>query len=233
METARNRFLEAGFAPEAVTITLQPRQIGIARDIVARANRGCAALAVGRRGFSRLPEFMMGSIAAKLAETMARVPLAVIGGPPAGGRVLVAFDNSSCIRKGVDQVVGMFDRRLAEIVFCHIVRPLSVPHSVPRSFFSPGSEAHWLNENSRRIVPALVAVKERLVRDGFDPDAFRTAILEKKISRADAIMEQAADPGLDTIIIGRHGLTSVPDFSMGRVARKVLQMAYRKAVWIV
>ena len=233
METARSRFLEAGFAPEAVTITLQPRKIGIARDIIERANHGCAALAVGRRGFGSLPEFMMGSIAAKLMETMARVPLAIVGGPPAGKRVLVAFDNSPCIRKGVDQVVGMFDRKLAEILLCHIVRPLSIPHSVSRSFFSPGSEAHWLNENSRKIVPPLVAVKERLVNEGFNPEAFRTAILEKKISRAEAIMEQAGDPGLGTIIIGRHGLTSIPDFSMGRVARKVVQMAYQKAVWIV
>ena len=233
MDTARSRFLNAGFAPEAVTITLQSRKIGIARDIIERANRGCAALVIGRRGVSSLPEFMMGSIAAKLAETMARVPLAIVGGQPAGERVMVAFDNSPCIRKGVDQVVGLFDRRLAEILFCHIVRPLSVPHSVSRSFFSPGSEAHWLNENSRRIVPAMVAVKERLVGNGFDPEAFRTAILEKKISRAEAIMAQAGDPGLGTIVIGRRGMSSVSDFSMGRVARKVLLMAYQKAVWIV
>lgn len=37
METARRRFLEAGFAPEAVTITIQPRKIGVARDIIERA----------------------------------------------------------------------------------------------------------------------------------------------------------------------------------------------------
>ena len=79
----------------------------------------------------------------------------------------------------------------------------------------------------------MVAVKERLVNDGFNPEAFRTAILEKKISRAEAIVDQAGDPRLGTIIIGRHGLTSIPDFSMGRVARKVVQMAYQKAVWIV
>ena len=233
METARSRFLEAGFAPEAVTITIQPRKIGVARDIIERANRSCAALVAGHHGFGTLPEFMMGSIAAKLAETMARVPLAIVGGQPASQGVLVAFDNSPCIRKGLEQVLGLFDRRLAEILLCHIVRPLSVPHSVARPFFSPGNEAYWLNENSRKIVPAMVAVKDRLVRAGFNPEALRTAILEKKISRAEAIVAQAGDQGVGTIIIGRRGVTSVADFSMGRVARKVLQMAYRKAVWIV
>lgn len=233
METARSRFLEAGFSPEAVTITIQSRQIGVARDIIERANRGCAALVAGRRGFSSLPEFMMGSIAAKLAEKMARVPLVIVGGQPTGERVMVAFDNSPCIRKGLDQMMGLFDRSLAEVLLCHIVRPLSIPHSVSRSFFSPGNEAHWLNANSRKIVPAMVAVKDRLVHDGFNPEAFRTAILEKKISRAEAIVAQADDPELGTIIIGRHGLTSVSDFNMGRVARKVLQMAYHKAVWVV
>ena len=233
METARRRFLEVGFAPEGVTATIQPRKIGVARDIIERANSGCAALVVGRRGFGTLPEFMMGSIAAKLAETMARVPLAIVGSQPAGRGVLVAFDNSPCIRKGLEQVLGLFDRRLTEILLCHIVRPLSIPHAVSRPFFSPGNEVHWLNENSRKIVPAMVAVKDRLVRDGFGPETFRTAILEKKISRAEAIMAQAGDQGLSTIIIGRHGMTSVADFSMGRVARKVLYMEYQKAVWIV
>lgn len=233
MERARQCFLEAGFAPEAVSITLQSRHAGIARDIIDRAGRGCAAVAVGRRGFGHLPEFMMGSIAAKLAETVTHVPLAIVGGQPAVERVLVAFDDSPCIRQGFDRVMGLFNRQVAEMLLCHIVRPLSVPHSVARPFFSPGSEAHWLDESSRRIVPAMVAAKERLCRDGFDPEAFRTAILKEKVSRAEAIMTQAGDPGFGTIVVGRRGMTPVPSFSMGRVTRKVLQMAYRQAVWIV
>lgn len=233
MEQARSRLLEAGFAPDAVTMTLQSRHIGVARDIMDRAAHDCAAVVIGRRGFGTLPEFMMGSIAAKLAETIAHVPLAIVGGQPAGERVLVAFDNSACIRKGLNQVMGLFDRRLKEILLCHIVRPLSVPHAVPRPFFSPGSEAHWIDENSRRIIPAMVAVKSRLVDDGFDPDAFRTAILKEKVSRAEAVLKQAGDPGCGTLIVGRRGVTSVSDFSMGRVTRKIVQMAYQKTVWIV
>ena len=233
MEKARQCFLEAGFAPEAVSVTVQSRHAGIARDIIDRAGRGCAAVAIGRRGFGRLPEFMLGSIAAKLAETLTHVPLAVVGGQPALERVLVAFDNSPCIRQGFDQVMRLFNRRLKEMLLCHIVRPLSVPHSVARPFFSPGSEAHWLDESSRKIVPAMVAAKERFCQDGFDPDAFRTAILKEKISRAEAIMVQAGDPGFGTIVVGRRGMTPVPSFSMGRVTRKVLQMAYQQAVWIV
>jgi nucleotide-binding universal stress UspA family protein len=233
MENARKVFLEAGFAPEAVSITIQPRQTGIARDIIDRSNRGCAAVVVGRQGFGTLPEFMLGSIASKLAETITHVPLAIVGGQPETDRVVVAFDDSPCIRKGFDQVIHLLDRKVAEILLCHIVRPLSVPHSVPRPFFSPGSEAHWLDENSRKIIPAMMAAKEQLNRNGFDPEVFRTAILKEKTSRAEGITRQAGDPGFGTIMVGRRGATTVASFSMGRVTRKILQMAYQKAIWIL
>ena len=36
-----------------------------------------------------------------------------------------------------------------------------------------------------------------------------------------------------TIILGRRGATSVEEFTMGRVTRKILYLAYNKAIWIV
>lgn len=68
---------------------------------------------------------------------------------------------------------------------------------------------------------------------GFDPDAFRTAILKKKVSRADASVREADAHEFGTIVAGRHGASSVKAFTMGRVTRKVLSMAANKAIWVV
>jgi nucleotide-binding universal stress UspA family protein len=39
--------------------------------------------------------------------------------------------------------------------------------------------------------------------------------------------------GAGTIIVGRRGSTGVEEFVMGRVTRKILHLAYNKAIWIV
>ncbi len=233
MDNAVKLLTKAGFPTGTIRTTIQSRDIGIARDIINRAKLGYSAVVIGRRGFGNLPDFMMGSIAAKLAESITHVPLAVVGGQPEPQRVLVAFDHSRSIRKGFEHVSRLFSRSLEEILLCHTIRPLSVPHPVTCSYFTTKTEAHWLDEHSRRIIPAMVDMKHHLGRSGFEPKTFQTAILKKKASRADAIVREADAGGFGTIVVGRHGATDVEEFSMGRVTRKVLALSFNKAIWIV
>jgi nucleotide-binding universal stress UspA family protein len=233
MDKARNVFTTAGFPPDAVNTTIRSRKTGIARDIISESEIGCSAVVIGRKGFGTLPDFMMGSIAAKLAESITHVPLVIVGSQPEPARVLVAFDRSRSIRKGLEKVSRLFSRSLEEIQLCHIIRPLSVPHPATCTYFSTKTEAHWLDEHSRRIIPAMVQMKQQLSGTGFDPNIFRTTILKKKISRADAIVGEADAHAYGTIVVGRHGASTVETFSMGRVTRKILALAFNKAIWIV
>lgn len=147
--------------------------------------------------------------------------------------MLVAMDRSRGIRKGLDQIGPLLSRALDEILLCHIVRPLAEPHPVRESYFSTRNEAHWLDESARKILPAMVEAKQHLSRAGFEPKSFRTTILKEKTSRADGLCSEAEAVGAGTIIVGRRGTTTVEEFAMGRVTRKVLYLAYNKAIWIV
>jgi nucleotide-binding universal stress UspA family protein len=233
MEAARQRFLEAGFPAANITASVQSRKSGIARDILAKSRLGYAAVAIGRNGFGAMPAFMLGSIAAKLADTVAHVPLAIVGGRPETRNLFVAFDRSRGIRSGFSQVGPLLSRALEQILLCHIVRPLSGPAPARESYFSRRNEAHWLDENSRRIIPALVEAKQFLSRAGFDPKSFRTAIIKEKTSRAEGLCAESAALGAGTIVVGRRGATTVEAFAMGRVTRKILHLAFDKAIWIV
>lgn len=233
MQAAKQLLTAAGFPEDSVTIAVQDRRIGIARDIINRAKLGCEAVVVGRRGYGTLPEFMLGSVAAKLSEMVSHVPLAVVGTRPEARKILVAFDRSQTIRKGFERVSNHFARTIEEILLCHIVRPLSTPHPATTPFFSLKRETQWLDENSRKIIPAMVEAKQHLTRSGFDPDNFRTAILKEKTSRANGLAQEAQTLNFGTIVIGRRGASSVEDFSMGRVTRKLLSLSPEKAIWIV
>jgi nucleotide-binding universal stress UspA family protein len=233
MDEARKTFVNAGFPSGSVSTTVQPRNVGIARDIIRKSSQGFAAVVIGRKGFGTLPEFMLGSIAAKLADTVAHVPLAIVGGQPETRKVLVAVDRSRAVRKGLDQLSPLLVRTFEDILLCHIVRPLSEPHPARTPYFSSRDEAHWVDENSRKIIPTLVEVRQRLSQVGFDQKSLRTAILKEKTSRAEGLWGEAGTLGAGTIIIGRRGATTVEEFSMGRVTRKILYMAFEKAIWII
>jgi nucleotide-binding universal stress UspA family protein len=233
MKSAEEALVFNGFPSNHISVTIEPRQEGIARDIINKSQNGYAAVAIGRRGFGELPDFMLGSIAAKLADTIDHVPLAIIGGQPDTRKVVVAFDRSRGIRQGIDKASILLSPKFEEILLCHIIRPLSEPHPARESYFNSRNEANWLDESSRKIIPAMVEAKQRLSRAGFEPQSFRTAIIKEKTSRADGLMNEVEALRAGTIILGRRGATSVEEFTMGRVTRKILYLAYDRAIWIV
>lgn len=233
MEDATKALVINGFSPDRISATIQLRREGIARDIVNRSDNGYAAIAIGRKGFGTLPEYMLGSIAAKLADSIDHIPLVIVGGQPDTRRAVVAFDKSRGIRQGLAKVSCLLSTGLEDILLCHIVRPLSEPHSSRESYFNSRSEANWLDENTRKIVPAMVEAKQLLSRAGFNPQSFHTAIIKEKTSRADGIMGEIEALKAGTIVLGRRGTTTVEEFTMGRVTRKILYLAYNKAIWIV
>ena len=233
IEETKKRFLAAGFPSQHISVSVVPSKVGIARDIINKSLAGYAALVVGRRGGGNLPEYMLGSIVAKLSDTITHIPLCVVGGQPEARKVVVAFDRSKGLREGIDRVSALFNRNLDEILLCHVVRQLSEIHPATYYKFTSAKEAYWLDEGSRKIIPDMVETKQRLAKAGFDQGIFRTIISKERVSRASGIYKQAEMSRAGTIISGRRGSTSIELFSMGRVTRKILHMAYNQAVWIV
>jgi len=233
MEQAKEVFLKAGFPAADVTIAIQPREIGIARDILNRSKSGYAAVVFGRQGYGALGDYMLGSIAAKLVEAISHVPVVIVSGGTDNKKVMVAFDRSKRVQLGLEQVSRLMIKDLDEIMLCHIVRPLALPSPAVRYSFKAGYDTHWLDANTQKIIPDMVATKKLLSHAGFDLDKFKSAILKEKSSRAKGLFDEADALGFGTIIIGRRGLSAVKEFTMGRVPRKLLYLALHQAIWIV
>ena len=108
MDEARTLLMHAGFSAGSISVTVQPRREGIARDIIIKSALDYAAVVIGRKGYGSLPDYVLGSIAAKLVDTITDVPLAIVGGQPETRKFVVAFDRSRSIRKGLDRVSPLF-----------------------------------------------------------------------------------------------------------------------------
>ena len=122
MERSKELLIDQGVPEEFVSIRMQERQAGIARDIVRETQENYDAVVVGRWGMSKLKDLVWGSIANKLVAHLIHLPLCVVGGSPEAGKILVALDASEEAMGTVDYVVTMVDGTDWGITLFHVIR---------------------------------------------------------------------------------------------------------------
>jgi nucleotide-binding universal stress UspA family protein len=218
MEKARRLFLEQNVPEDAVSVKIQERRVGIARDIMYESQNNYHGVVVGRWGMSMLKDFLCGSIANKLIGHLINVPLCVVGGTPKIGKILVAIDASEGAMKGIDYVNTMVDSLHWEVTLFHAVRDF---HS---------EQLHQAEKSMEYVFEEAFG---HLEKAGFNSNQITTRMITGVPSRAGAIVVEALKEGYGTIVVGRRGLSHVEEFSMGRVSNKVIQMAREMAVWVV
>lgn len=241
MEEARKVLLGAGFPADAVKVDIHERQAGIARDIVAESLQNYDAVVLGRRGVSELKDMVLGSIATKLVEKIIQVPIWVVGGKASCQKFLLCVDNSEGAMLAVDHLASMLEGRSdAQVTLFHAIRGFNVFQQVFGRSIGVDRENEWKEKEEQELAamekalePVLDEAQARLTRAGLDPAKITRKVVKGVTSRAGAILEEAEREGIDTIVIGRRGLSKVKEFFMGRVSNKVIQMAKEKAVWIV
>lgn len=233
MQKAGDIFGSAGFAPESVSVKSQSLKSGIARDILNESHQNYSALIMGRTGNNKIDDIIPGSVTAKLVEVVAHIPIVVVGDTPDSNKILVAFDGSKGSMNSVNCVGHLLDPHVCELMLCHVIRPLSMEPLNAEKLFISKHETQWIDANKRKIVPAILEATKRLKDAGFSEDRISQEILTYEKSRAAAITKAARAGGYDTIVLGRRGYTSVGDFQIGRVSRKILHFAYQPALWIV
>jgi nucleotide-binding universal stress UspA family protein len=219
MERARQLFLDRGVPEDKVSVKIKERKKGIARDII-----GYDAVVVGRLGKSHLKDLVWGSVANKLIGRLTHVPVCVVGGSPQDGKILVAMDTSEEATKVLDFAGNMMDITDCEVTLFHVIRGLE-------SWTADASAE--LQKAEKAATTLLEEAVGRLERAGLNRDRISTKIRSGAASRAEAIVEEARNSGCGTIVVGRRGLSRVEDFFMGRVSKKVLQLAKWTAVWVV
>lgn len=66
MDRAKRMLLEAGFSETNITIKVENKNKGVARDLLNEAKKGYDLMVIGRRGLSGIKEFFLGSTSHKV-----------------------------------------------------------------------------------------------------------------------------------------------------------------------
>lgn len=233
MEKARETLIQAGFSEKAVSIVKKIRQRGIARDILKKSREDFSAVVVGRTGISRVKDIILGSVTSKLVEKAHHLPVVVVLGTPKPGNILVSFDRSEGAMKAVNCIGSLLNVPGCRVELCHVIRSLFDSITDDGPVFMPEHEREWVEASTREILPVFENAKKRLDQAGFPNENVTHLTLIGRKSRAKGIVRQAGKDGYDTIVVGRRGLSAVAEFDIGRVSKKILNLANNMAVWIV
>ena len=228
MNKAQGSLLSSGFGKGAVTVKIQNRKKGIARDIILEALNGYDAVVVGRKGHGDFKEIIVGSVAKKVVEKISFLPVLMIGKIPPDEKVLLSVDGSENAMRAVDYVGATLGGFEFKVNLFHAIRG-GLEMDFPHLFFPKES----LEDAEKGIQDVFDEATRRLINAGFESNQITTKLVKGIRSRAESIIQEARDGDYGTIVLGRRGLSKVEEFFMGRVSNKVIHTIRNRAVWVV
>ena len=233
LDQSREVLIRHGMAPAAIETVTQPRVLGLARDILVRAETVLYdAIVVGRRGLSGVQKLFMGSLTAKLCQHTEIVPVWVVDGKRAQDGYLLAVDGSQNALRAVDHFAFMLSgSRSARVTLLHVV-PRFADHCEIDFDADPRALATVLTRTDHQCLERFAeAAKSHLIQAGFDPQRIDFRQIQRTAGIGRAILDVARRQAMGTGVLGRRG--SGGAFYSGRVCRHVLEKGSGRSFWLV
>lgn len=233
MENSKKKLINKGFKESAITIKIQPRKVGVARDIVEESKNGYSVMVIGRTGLSKLKDILLGSTASKLLGKIDHIPMVVVGKKGNYQNFLIAYDGSEGSEKAITSAGSLTGNSACMFRLCNVIRPLNIMYLNEMQKTFPINDVEWMEDNKKKMEPKLDAAAKKLVDFGIPRTRVSKKILTDHVSRAGGIMEEVKDGDFGTVVVGRRDLSFIEEFFQGRVGKKIFKMASDQAVWIV
>jgi nucleotide-binding universal stress UspA family protein len=234
LAAGKKRLVDMGFSEKTVEAVFRRIEVGIARDIVNWSEKKRAdAVILSTRGRSKLVTFFLGEIANKVLEYSRVCPVWMVKGSVKKKHALLAIDNSKNALRAVDHAGFMLAGTDATITIFHSKRDLNrfIPDALVDEF--PEFQKFWQRRAGKEIAPFMQKAQEMLQAAGIGKEHITTKVVDGSRSAAADILEEAQSTEAGTIFLGLHGYSSIKEYTMGSVTRKVLNHVADTAVCIV
>jgi nucleotide-binding universal stress UspA family protein len=130
--------------------------------------------------------------------------------------ILVPTDGSDCANEAVDHALDLAARLDAHVEFLSVVDTRNLGLTTPSDVDVDALEAEY-RETSEAAVAAAGAAAEAA-------GVPATTTIEIGLPHS-TIVEYAADPDVDLVVIGTHGRTGLQHVLLGSVAERVVRLA--------
>jgi len=230
---ATDLLVKAKVDEDRMRVILQEEKVGVARDILAESERGYDAIVLGRSGFSKPQGFFLGSVSRKVVEGVENIPVWVVGGEIKSRKILLAVDVSENSLRAVVSTGDFTASTESELSLYHVVRSFGIGIVDENSILDEEMKERFVEEVRNDVPRMFSRYTESLKSSGVARKRISSKHTFPSYSRAADILREAERGGYGTIVLGRRGLSTAPEFLMGGVTNKILSRAKGFAVWLV
>ena len=233
LEKYRARMVGMGVADKRIDVVTQPRSLGLAKDILERAQEGLYdAIVAGRRGLSRAHKAFMGSVTGKLAEHSRVIPVWIVDGDVTSTRIIVAVDGSEYSLRAVDHVSFMVGETPNISVTLFHVTPRLRDYCVIHFDEREADIQQVITQGDKRCIDRFYAHAQKKFKEaGIQENQIEIKVTKSAVNVGKAIVNEAKKGNYGTVVIGRRGASKA--FFMGSVSRYVLDRTANRALWLV
>lgn len=229
MERAKSMLISAGYKPENITVDIQDRRRGVARDIIEEASKGYFALLIRRRGYGALLHMIMGSTTTKIVEKLYSTPVLLAGLNKIQHSILIGVDGSEGSAQAVEFTARAIANNNCRIVLCTVLRDFDI-YTGDRNQDDVSDCVDCVFDD---VETSMREASEILQKYGIKASAIERKVITGVGTRAGALAKAAEEEKCDTIVLGRRGRSNVNEFNIGRVSWKVIHAAREMTVWII
>ena len=233
LEACRDRLVRMGVPKDHIDLFTQPKKLGVARDILDKAENGLYdALLVGRRGLTKTQQIFMGSVSNKIVNNAVNVPVWIVDGEVTSMKILIAVDGSAASLRSVDHLSFMVGGNpKVEVTLFHVTPKLGDFCTINFDEDpAEGLEEIFLETEQRCIDNFYAQAQKMLLGVGLTETQVKIKTKTTAWSVSKAIREEASVGGYGTVVIGRSGMNK--SFFMGNTSSRVIQSLANCALWI-
>ncbi|UCG80131.1 MAG: universal stress protein [Desulfobacterales bacterium] len=222
-----------GIPQNRVEVVSQPMQVGMAKDILNRAEQGSYyGIILARRALTPSRDFFIGTTAAKVVEHAIDIPVWVVDGKTISMRIMLAVDGSENSLRDIDHLINIIGANPdLKLTLFHVLPYLRHYYSVDFERENPRLQEVLEREGKRRMDDFYENAYQKLQAAGLTRDQIEMKARIGGYDISTCILEEARTGQYSTVVVGRRGERDA--FFTGRIAMRLVQKVADQTLWVV
>jgi nucleotide-binding universal stress UspA family protein len=222
-----------GISENRVEVVTEPVQVGVAKDILNRAEHGhYDAIVIARKGLTPSRDFFIGTTAAKVIEHAPNIPVWVAAEEKISMKFMLAVDGSENSLRVVDHLISMVGAHPdLQVTLFHASHHLRHYYSLVFERENPHLQKTLQEEDKLRAEHFYEMAYARLKEAGLKKTQIEVKANNEGFDISSSILIEARTGQYSTVVVGRRGEREA--FFTGRIAMRLVQKITDQALWVV
>jgi len=229
----KETMVREGVPEKRVEAVTEPMQLGMAKDILNRAEKGqYDAIVLARKALAPARDFFIGTTAVKVLEHALKVPVWVTSGNAVSMKIMIAVDGSDNSFRAVDHVIRLAGTHPdLRVTLFHVLPYLRHYYSLDFERKNVHLQQMLQREDNRRMKGFYEKAYRKLEAAGLNTGKINVETNSHSFDICTAIFTEMRTGQYGTIVVGRRGERDA--FFTGGIAMRSVQKVANQALWVV